>query len=84
HGLYYARALSAPLGTERTLYLSLSDGTPGTTSRILRSDDAGAHWEVLPLPQQPNSCFWTIAMDPSDPRRILAGTKYGHLFTSAD
>ena len=84
HGLYYARALSAPLGSESTLYLSLSDGTPGTTSRILRSSDAGESWQVLPLPQQPNSCFWSIATDPTDPRKVLAGTKYGHLFTSVD
>ena len=39
-GLYYARAMSAPLGTQDTLYLSISDGTPGTTSKILVSHDA--------------------------------------------
>ncbi|MCT6958015.1 hypothetical protein, partial [Salmonella enterica] len=39
-GLYYARAMSAPLGTQDTLYLSISDGTPGTTSKILVFHDA--------------------------------------------
>lgn len=84
HGLYYARALTAPAGSEDTLYLSLSDGTPGTTSQLLVSRDAGASWAVLPLPQQPNSCIWAIGVCPQDPRRLLAGTKYGHLFTSAN
>ncbi|SFC63136.1 hypothetical protein SAMN05216577_10886 [Pseudomonas citronellolis] len=80
--LYYARVLNAPLGTEDTLYLSISDGTPGTTSKILVSRDAAESWEVLPLPQQPNSCVWAIAFNPANPRQIVAGTKYGHLFTS--
>lgn len=81
-GLYYVRAMNAPLGSEDTVYLSISDGTPGTTSKVLISRDAAATWEVLPLPQQPNSCVWAIGINPSNPRQIIAGTKYGHLFTS--
>ncbi|MEO8297250.1 MAG: glycosyl hydrolase [Burkholderiales bacterium] len=84
HGLYYARALTSPRGSEDTLYLSISDGTPGTTSQILRSRDAGASWQVLPLPLQPNSCIWALAVHPDDANRLIAGTKYGHLFTSTD
>jgi len=80
--LYYVRALNKPLASEDTLYLSISDGTPGTTSKILKSQDAGESWEVLPLPQQPNSCFWAIAVNPANPRQVVGGTKYGHLFTS--
>ncbi|EJM11345.1 BNR/Asp-box repeat protein, partial [Pseudomonas sp. GM18] len=81
-GLYYVRAMNAPLGTQSSLYLSISDGTPGTTSKVLVSHDAAVSWEVLPLPQQPNSCVWAIGINPADPRQVLAGTKYGHLFTS--
>lgn len=81
-GLYYMRAMNAPLGTQSDLYLSISDGTPGTTSKILVSRDAALSWEVLPLSQQPNSCVWAIAFNPENPRQIVAGTKYGHLFTS--
>lgn len=84
HGLYYVRALAAPRSSEDTLYLSISDGTPGSTSQILKSDDAGATWTVLPLPLQPNSCVWALAVNPEDSRKVLAGTKYGHLFTSSD
>ncbi|QZI73085.1 glycosyl hydrolase [Pseudomonas protegens] len=81
-GLYYVRAMTAPLGSESTLYLSISDGTPGTTSKVLVSRDAAATWEVLALPQQPNSCVWALACNPANGRQVLAGTKYGHLFTS--
>jgi len=82
YGLYYVRALAAPAGSESTLYVSISDGTPGTTSKVLVSRDAAKTWEVLPLPQQPNSCIWAIAANPANPQQLVAGTKYGHLFTS--
>ena len=81
-GLYYVCALNKPSASENVLYLSISDGTPGTTSKLLISRDAGESWEVLPLPQQPNSCFWAISVNPWNDRQIVAGTKYGHLFTS--
>ncbi|MDZ5602830.1 glycosyl hydrolase [Pseudomonas sp. RP23018S] len=81
-GLYYVRVMTAPPGSQSTLYLSISDGTPGTTSKVLISRDAAQTWEVLPLPQQPNSCVWAIAFNPDNPQQMVAGTKYGHLFTS--
>lgn len=84
YGLYYARAMCSPAGSEDTLYLSISDGTPGTTSKILVSRDAGQTWTAEPLPQQPNSCIWAIAANPANPDQLVAGTKYGHLFTSAN
>lgn len=84
HGLYYARAIAAPRDSEDTLYLSLSDGTPGTTSQVLVTRDAGKRWQPLPLPQQPNSCIWALNVCADDPSRVIAGTKYGHLFTSTN
>jgi photosystem II stability/assembly factor-like uncharacterized protein len=83
-GLYYARVLQAPAGSESTVYLSVSDGTPGTTSKVLVSRDAGENWEVLPLPTQPNSCVWAMGFNPQEPSEVVVGTKYGHLFTSQD
>jgi len=82
-GLYYARATAVPNGSESTLYLSVSDGTPGTTSKVLVSRDAAQSWEPLPLPTQPNSCIWGIHVNPADESQVVMGTKYGHLFTSA-
>ena len=81
-GLYYVRAMSAHHQTEDTVYISISDGTPGTTSKVLRSQDAGENWEILPLPLQPNSCVWAIQQNFNDPKKMVIGTKYGHLFTS--
>lgn len=81
--LYYARSTVAAAGSESTLYLSVSDGTPGSTSQIYVSHDASLSWSLLPLPQQPNSCVWAMAMNPANPLQMVAGTKYGHLFTSA-
>ncbi|KQW88260.1 MULTISPECIES: WD40/YVTN/BNR-like repeat-containing protein [Acinetobacter] len=81
-GLYYVRAMSAHHQSQSTVYISISDGTPGTTSKILLSKDAAATWEVLPLPQQPNSCIWAIQQNFNNPAQMVAGTKYGHLFTS--
>lgn len=80
--LYYVRAMSAHHATEDTVYISISDGTPGTTSKLLRSTDAAVSWEVLPLPQQPNSCVWAINQHFDDPNKIVIGTKYGYLFSS--
>ncbi len=81
-GFYYARATAVPAGSEDTLYLSVSDGTPGTTSQILVSRDAAESWQVLPLPQQPNSCIWAIHVNPADANQVVIGTKYGYVFTS--
>ncbi|MEJ2633104.1 MAG: YCF48-related protein [Acidihalobacter sp.] len=80
--LYYARAAAVPPGSEDTIYLSLSDGTPGTTSKVMVSHNTGESWEVLPLPQQPNSCIWAIAINPHNVSDVVLGTKYGNLFTS--
>ena len=82
YGLYYARATAVPAGSEDTIYLSISDGTPGSTSRVLVSHDAAASWEILPLPVNPNSCVWAIHVNPGNTGDVVAGTKYGHLFTS--
>ncbi len=81
-GLYYARATAVSVAADNTMYLSVSDGTPGSTSRLYVSRDAAASWESVPLPSQPNSCIWAIAQNPRNPDELLMGTKYGHLFTS--
>lgn len=81
-GLYYVRAMSAHYQSQDVVYIGISDGTPGTTSKVLRSSDAAETWEILPLPLQPNSCVWAINQKHSNPQQILIGTKYGHLFTS--
>lgn len=79
-GLRYSRVLAPVAGSACELILGIGDGTPGTTSAVLRSRDAGRTWQILPLPVQPNSCFWAIGTNRANPKRIFMGTKYGDLF----
>jgi len=83
-GLRYARVLLAQPHSPNNVLLGISDGTPGTTSIILRSEDAGKTWAQRPLPSNPNSCVWAFGANEADPNLIFAGTKYGHLFRSND
>lgn len=81
--LYYARALAAPNGSAETVYVSISDGTPGTTSRLLISQDAARSWQSCTLPD-PDSCVWAIHCNPQRTEDIVIGTKYGTVMTSRD
>lgn len=83
-GMRYARVLLAQPNRPNVVLMGISDGTPGTTSAILRSDDAGKSWSEMPLPSNPNSCVWAFGASEANPNLIFAGTKYGHLFRSDD
>lgn len=48
---------------------------PGSRISIYRSDDGGTHWH--PVSGSPSSNVSVLAIDPSDPTRILAGTQTG-------
>lgn len=82
--LRYARVMLAQPSSPDTVFMGISDGTPGTTSVLLRSSDAGKTWAKVQLPSNPNSCIWAFGANKADPNVILAGTKYGHLFRSND
>ncbi|RZS84063.1 MULTISPECIES: sialidase family protein [Pigmentiphaga] len=82
-GMYYTRT-AQPLADGSALLLAIGDGTPGTRSHIYRSADRGATWERALLHAAPNSTFWAFGTHAADPRFVLAGTKYGHLFRSMD
>lgn len=83
-GLYYARALAVSPRSKQTLYVSLSDGTPGTKSSIIMSEDSGRTWQMTRLDKEAGSCFWSIHANPNNPDEMLTGTKYGDLYLSAD
>jgi photosystem II stability/assembly factor-like uncharacterized protein len=83
-GMYYSRVLAPKLGSHNELFMGIGDGTPGTTSLFLRSNDRGASWVNAPFPVQPNSCLWALGANAADPNLLLAGTKYGNLFRSID
>jgi photosystem II stability/assembly factor-like uncharacterized protein len=83
-GIYYSRVLLSKPGTSTELLMGIGDGTPGTTSLLLRSADRGQSWVPAPFPIQPNSCLWALGAHAADPNLILAGTKYGDLYRSVD
>lgn len=83
-GLYYARALTISPDSAHTVYVSLSDGTPGTTSKIIVSTDGARTWQLCTTDKEPSSCFWSIHVNPGDPKLMAAGTKYGELYLSRD
>ncbi len=80
-GLYYTRTV-LPLAGEDAMILAVGDGTPGTASRLYRSEDRGQSWQETALATPPNSTFWALAHHESDPQLLIAGTKYGDLFRS--
>ena len=83
-GLYYARALAVAPNSENTLYLSISDGTPGTQSKMLVSGDGAQSWKVANFDIEPSSCLWGIHVNHGDPRQLVTGSKYGDLYVSRD
>jgi photosystem II stability/assembly factor-like uncharacterized protein len=82
-GIYYTR-LAARLPGSNAVLLGIGDGTPGTTTRIFRSDDLAHTWAESTLDTAANSTVWAFGVHPSDPELVFAGTKYGHLFRSTD
>jgi photosystem II stability/assembly factor-like uncharacterized protein len=83
YGIYYTRLVTRIPGTNELL-LGIGDSTPGTTTRILRSTDLARTWTESALDTPANSTVWAFAVHPADPALVFAGTKYGHLFRSAD
>lgn len=83
-GMYYTRTIQAldPQGNQ--LLLAIGDGTPGTRTRIYRSEDRGQSWQSSVLHTAPNSTVWAFGGHPSDPQLLFAGTKYGYLLRSTD
>jgi photosystem II stability/assembly factor-like uncharacterized protein len=82
-GIYYTRLVHRLPGSNSIL-LGIGDGTPGTKTRVFRSDDLAGTWTESTLDVPANSTVWAFATHPSDPDLVLAGTKYGHLFRSTD
>jgi photosystem II stability/assembly factor-like uncharacterized protein len=83
-GLRYSRFITRIDGIDSDLLLGIGDGTPGTTGALLRSRDAGATWQQIDMPVQPNSCFWAAGGNAADPDFLLVGSKFGDLYSSAD
>jgi len=83
-GMYYTRTVQPLDPAGRTLLLAIGDGTPGTRTRIYRSEDRGATWTAALLHTAPNSTVWAFGLHSADRSLVFAGTKYGHLLRSTD
>jgi len=81
---HYPRGIAAKPGDPRTVFVTLGDTTPGRIGTVMRSTDAGATWQSLGLPVQPNSAMWTVSLPASAPDTVFAASRYGYLYRSDD
>jgi photosystem II stability/assembly factor-like uncharacterized protein len=81
---HYPRGIAAKPGDPKTVFVTLGDSTPGRIGAVMRSRDAGATWQSLALPVQPNSAVWTVSMPASSPDTVFAASRYGYLYRSDD
>ena len=81
---HYPRGIAVKPSDSRTVFVTLGDTTPGRTGTVMRSRDAGATWQSLGLPVQPNSAVWTVSVPASAPETVLAASRYGYLYRSDD
>ena len=81
---HYPRGIAVKPNDPRTIFLTLGDSTPGRVGTVMRSKDAGATWENLSLPVQPNSAVWTVSIPAAEPDLMFAASRYGYLYRSDD
>jgi photosystem II stability/assembly factor-like uncharacterized protein len=80
----YTRTITARADGDATVFLTNGNGPPGSTGRLLRSSDHGAHWTDAKLPGELNSTPWTVATHPANPKLIFVCSNLGQLFRSTD
>ena len=80
----YPRWIAVKPNDSRTMFLTLGDATPGRVGTVMRSRDAGATWQSLGLPVQPNSAVWTVSIPAAAPDTVFAASRYGYLYRSDD
>ncbi len=81
---HYPRGIAVVPNDPRTVFVTLGDSTPGRIGTVMRSKDAGATWQSLGLPVQPNSAMWTVSIPASAPDTVFAASRYGYLYRSDD
>ena len=81
---HYPRGIAAHPSDPSTVFLTLGDATPGRIGTVMRSRDAGATWQALGLPVQPNSAMWTVSVPAAAPDMVFAASRYGYLYRSDD
>ena len=82
--LPYSRGLAVKPDDPRVLFAGCGETTTGETGHVLRSDDGGDTWRILPLPIRPNTTVWGLATHRAEPDRIVAWTLFGEVYASED
>jgi photosystem II stability/assembly factor-like uncharacterized protein len=80
----YLRGIAVHPADPKTLLLGFGDFTPGSSGGIAQAKNLSKQWELLPLPQEPNSTMWTFGVNSADPDILFAASRYGYLYRSDD
>jgi len=80
----YTRSIQARADGDGMLFLTNGNGPPGSTGRLLRSSDYGAHWQDVNLPGPLNSTPWCVSSHRDHPELVFAVTNLGQIFRSTD
>jgi photosystem II stability/assembly factor-like uncharacterized protein len=80
----YTRGVQLRADGHQRIFLTNGDWPPGSTGRLLISDDAGLSWQERVLPAELNSSVWCLAINAADPQLIYVLTNLGQLFISRD
>ncbi len=80
----YTRSIQHRADGFKRIFLANGDWPPGSTGRLLYSDDAGKNWLEKILPAELNSSVWVFATNPVNANLIYVLTNLGQLFISQD
>jgi photosystem II stability/assembly factor-like uncharacterized protein len=80
----YTRSIVERADHTGVLFMTNGNGPPGSTGRLLKSNDYGETWSDVHLPGEPNSTPWCIAVHPADPDLVFTCTNLGLLYRSQD
>ena len=80
----YTRSIAERADRRGVVFMTNGNGPPGSTGRLLKSDDYGETWADVGLPGETNSTPWCIAVHPAQPDLIYTCTNLGQLYRSED
>ena len=82
--ILYCRGFAVKPGDSNVIFVGNGDGPAGQAGILHRSQDAGESWETLPLPVEPNTPIWTLAVNDADPDLVFCCSHFGQIFRSDD
>ncbi len=80
----YSRAITERADHTGVVFMTNGNGPPGSTGRLLKSQDYGETWVDAGLPGEPNSTPWCIAVHPAAPDLVYTCTNLGLVYKSED